>query len=88
MEPDESLGENIVAGLVDTTGIDGDIPGGPGIIGVPGTSWWICKEGAGGTGEVAGIKLGIEDPLAAELEVGGAGNERDWEAVDADDMVN
>lgn len=36
---------------------------------------------------MAGIKLGIEDPLAAELEVGGAGSDIDWETVDAEDMV-
>ena len=34
-----------------------------------------------------GIKLGIEEPLAAEFEVGGAGSDTDWETVEAEDMV-
>lgn len=36
---DESLGGNRTAGLVDITGRDGDIPGGPWTIGVPDTDW-------------------------------------------------
>lgn len=40
VEADESLGGNRTEGLVDTTGRDGGIPGGPDAIGVPGTSWW------------------------------------------------
>lgn len=83
----ESFGGNRAAGLVDTTGGAGVIPGGPGTIGVTGSSWWTWKDGEGRTGEVAGIKLGIEEPLAAELEVGGAGSDTDWETVDAEDMV-